>query len=67
MHMDMMDKRITLTQRGASARSESSAERTRTDAPAGGDASQRRTATLGDLIKEKLGDQVDNLPTGPKS
>ncbi len=68
LSLDVNDKRITLTTRAGVARAET------TEAPAratsgGGDASAsrepaaRRGSTLGDLIKEKLGDQLGDLPS----
>ncbi len=75
MNIDMNDRRITLSQRGGAARAEQSAgagaggggEKRAESTAAAEPAGARRGATLGDLIKEKLGDQVGNLPTGPKS
>jgi small subunit ribosomal protein S1 len=69
MNIDITDKRITLSQRGGVSKAESGGEK-RTETAAAAATEQggaRRGATLGDLIKEKLGDQVGNLPTGPKS
>ncbi|MFO0608737.1 MAG: 30S ribosomal protein S1 [Polyangiales bacterium] len=64
--LDMGDKRITLTLRGNPGRAEategaapSSAEK---PAPAAAEKASRRGGTLGDLIKEKLGDQLGDLP-----
>jgi len=68
LSLDMSDKRITLTLRGTpGARTESA------DAPSAGgadkaaaaaaDKAARRGSTLGDLIKEKLGDTLGDLPS----
>ena len=70
LSLDMSDKRITLTLRGTpGARTESA------DAPSAGgaggdkaaaaaaDKASRRGSTLGDLIKEKLGDTLGDLPS----
>ncbi|MBI5516759.1 MAG: 30S ribosomal protein S1 [Deltaproteobacteria bacterium] len=61
--LDVGDRRIVLTLRSAATAvraEEAPAERSRGEGR--GDAS-RRGSTLGDLIKEKLGDQVENLPS----
>jgi len=69
MNLDINDRRITLSQRGGVARAEA-VERRPPSEPAesaGAQASaSRRGSTLGDLIKEKLGDQLGDLPSGPK-
>ncbi len=65
LSLDVNDKRITMTTRAGVARAET------TEAPArsGGETSAarepaaRRGSTLGDLIKEKLGDQLGDLPS----
>jgi small subunit ribosomal protein S1 len=69
MNLDINDKRITLSQRGVSARAEAGTERRAATAPETGDAAAnaRRAGTLGDLIKEKLGDQLGDLPQTPKA
>lgn len=68
MNLDINDRRVILTQRGVSQRAESAepkekvaTETTTETAPA------RRPSTLGDLIKEKLGDRLEDLPSGPKN
>ena len=69
MNLDINDKRITLSQRGAAPRAEAPERRSGQPAESREDAAAaaRRGGTLGDLIKEKLGDQVADLPTGPKA
>jgi small subunit ribosomal protein S1 len=69
LSLDMSDKRITLTLRGTPG---ARPEATEAPASAGGadkaaaaaaDKAARRGSTLGDLIKEKLGDQLGDLPS----
>jgi small subunit ribosomal protein S1 len=69
MNIDITDKRITLSQRGGASKTETTGGEKRAESAAAAPSGEgaRRGATLGDLIKEKLGDQVGNLPTGPKS
>jgi small subunit ribosomal protein S1 len=66
LSLDMSDKRITLTLRGNPGRSEASegaAPAAEKPAAAAADKASRRGGTLGDLIKEKLGDQLGDLPS----
>ncbi len=69
MNLDIADKRITLTQRGQRTEEAPRASRPAPadDAAAAAAGQPRRGSTLGDLIKEKLGDQLGDLPSGPKS
>ncbi|MBL8601135.1 MAG: 30S ribosomal protein S1 [Myxococcales bacterium] len=62
--LDMNDRRILLSMRTAATRGaeEESAPRASGDKPAAA-RDTRRGGTLGDLIKEKLGDQLGDLPT----
>jgi small subunit ribosomal protein S1 len=69
MNLDITDRRIILSQRGVAPRAEAAGERKERAAEAAAEApaAPRRGATLGDLIKEKLGDRIEDLPQGPKS
>ena len=63
LSLDANDKRITLTLRGATGRAEAAETPASADRPAAADKAARRGSTLGDLIKEKLGDQLGDLPS----
>jgi len=71
MHLDINDKRIVLSQKGAPPKPEVTEQRRPKEEDSSNSSSAAaqapRRGTLGDLIKEKLGDQLGDLPTGPKS
>ncbi len=68
LSLDMSDKRITLTLRGTPGARTETADAPTTGgadkaAAAAADKAARRGSTLGDLIKEKLGDTLGDLPS----
>ena len=66
LSLDSNDKRITLTTRQGVVRAEPTEQPVRIsggEAPAAREPAARRGSTLGDLIKEKLGDQLGDLPS----
>ena len=60
--LDMNERRILLSLRGLSGRTEAS-EGATASTPAPASKEGRRGSTLGDLIKEKLGDALGDLPS----
>jgi small subunit ribosomal protein S1 len=61
--LDSADKRITLTLRLGVARAEAAEAAAANPGGVDKNAAARRSSTLGDLIKEKLGDQLGDLPS----
>jgi len=61
--LDVGDKRIILSLKGAPAATSAPETREAREPAAAAPSAARRSGTLGDLIKEKLGEQVENLPS----